>query len=452
MTISVDFDGESRQSDGLALITLSGPELERVEVDLPFRNLFRSLGSPDPVALDFLVVAGACYVVDKSTARASGSDGWTRNLHVSFPVSDPKRWEKTASRLDTALSFLSGDVWRTTFRKAPCQLFIAPKTRRKTTLNPNEPETFDAVSLFSGGMDSLIGAIDFLQGNDSGRIMLIGHYDAVGPKSQQEELYHRMSARFPGRTKLVQVRVAQRPAKNKESSLRSRSIVFLGLGIYAASEIGTNVPLLAPENGMIALNLPMTPSRSGSCSTRTMHPFYLDTLRSVFKDVGLKNELANPLALKTKGECVTQCRDLKLLSGLTPLTVSCSHATRRQDWKRKSAKNCGYCVPCLFRRGSLHAAQLDSGKDYGIDVCSDELTVESGDISADDLRAVTSGLRRFHTEVDIRRAITGVALVQPINDYVDLVRRGLTEVRSWIAEKGSASLRSAAGILDSEHA
>jgi len=106
----------------------------------------------------------------------------------------------------------------------------------------------------------------------------------------------------------------------------------------------------------------------------------------------------------------------------------------------------------LFRRGSLHTAQLDSGKDYGIDVCSDELTVESGDISADDLRAVTSGLRRFHTEMDIRRAITGVALVQPINDYVDLVRRGLTEVRSWMAEKGSASLRSAAGILDSEHA
>jgi len=54
--------------------------------------------------------------------------------------------------------------------------------------------------------------------------------------------------------------------------------------------------------------------------------------------------------------------------------------------------------------------------------------------------------------MDIRRAITGVALVQPINDYVDLVRRGLTEVRSWMAEKGSASLRSAAGILDSEHA
>jgi 7-cyano-7-deazaguanine synthase in queuosine biosynthesis len=452
MTISVDFDGENRQTDGLAKITLGGPELERVEVDLPFRNLFRSLGSPDPLALDFLVVAGACYVVDKSTARSSGSDGWTRNLDVSFPVSDPKLWETVASRLDTALSFLSGDVWRTTFQKAPCQLFIAPKTRRKTTPNPNEPETVDAVSLFSGGMDSLIGAINFLQAHESARVMLIGHYDASGPKSQQEHLYQQMSARFPGRTKLVQVRVAQRPAKNKESSLRSRSIVFLGLGMYAASEVGANVPLLAPENGMIALNLPMTPSRSGSCSTRTMHPFYLDTLRSVFKDLGLKNELTNPLGLKTKGECVTECGDLKLLANLASLTVSCSHATRRQDWKRKKATNCGYCVPCLFRRASLHAAKLDSGQDYGIDVCADELTVESGGTSADDLRAVTSGLRRFNTDTNIRKAITSVALVQPITAYVDLVRRGLKELRNWIAENGSASLRSAAGILDNEHA
>jgi len=64
----------------------------------------------------------------------------------------------------------------------------------------------------------------------------------------------------------------------------------------------------------------------------------------------------------------------------------------RQDWKRKSATNCGYCVPCLSRRASLHAAKLDFGKQYGIDVCSDELTINSDRTSADDLRAVTNGL------------------------------------------------------------
>jgi 7-cyano-7-deazaguanine synthase in queuosine biosynthesis len=452
MTISVDFDGSKRRDDGLALITVEGPQLKRVELDLPFRNLYRSLGSPNPTALDLLVAAGACYVVDKAVKRKSASDAWTRDLPVSFPVSDPERWETVGDRLNTALSFLSGDVWRTSFRQSPCKLFVAPKAGRKKTLPPGEPDTFDAVSLFSGGLDSFIGTLDYLDAHPKNRLMLIGHYDAPGPRSQQKDVYDQMRTRFAGRTKLVQVRVAQRPSKNVEPTLRSRSIVFLGLGIYAASEIGETVPLLAPENGMIALNLPMTPSRSGSCSTRTMHPFYLNTFRSVLKDLGLTNTLVNPLELKTKGECVIQCGDLNLLTSLASRTVSCSHASRRQDWKRKSATNCGYCVPCLFRRASLHATKLDSGKQYGIDVCSDELTVNSDRASADDLRAVTNGLRHFNSDANIRKAIMSVARVEPLDGYVNLVRRGLDELRNWITEKGSVSLRRAAGVLEDGHA
>jgi hypothetical protein len=446
MTISVEFDGKRRSDDGLALITVAGPKLKRVELDLPFKDLYRSLGSPHALALDLLVVASVCYVIDKAVARKDTDDAWTRTLEVSIPVSDPKQWEKVAERLDTALTFLSGDVWKTSFRQSPCELFIAPQTRRKKAVTPDEPNTFEMVSLFSGGLDSLIGAIDFLTGHPDGCILLIGHYDAPGPKSQQKDLYDSLKLRFPGRTKLVQVRVSQRPVKNTESSLRSRSIVFLALGIYAASEVGSKIPLLAPENGTIALNLPLTPSRSGSCSTRTMHPFYLDEVRSVLDDLGLKNTLSNPLGLKTKGECITGCLDQPLLSKIAAKTVSCSHGSRRQDWKRKEAANCGYCIPCLFRRASLHAAKLDSGNDYGVDVCTNELTVDSDRTSADDLRALTSGLRHFENDAQIRRAITSVARVQPIEDYVGLVRRGLAEVRSWIESKGSTELRQAARI------
>ena len=48
MTIAMDFDASVRLNDGLALITLSGPELKRVTLDLPFKELYRSLGPPDP--------------------------------------------------------------------------------------------------------------------------------------------------------------------------------------------------------------------------------------------------------------------------------------------------------------------------------------------------------------------------------------------------------------------
>jgi hypothetical protein len=72
--------------------------------------------------------------------------------------------------------------------------------------------------------------------------------------------------------------------------------------------------------------------------------------------------------------------------------------------------------------------------------------VDSDRASADDLRAVTSGLRRFNDQQTIRKAITSVAVVQPIDDYVNLVRRGLDELRVWIADKGSKALRTAAGM------
>jgi hypothetical protein len=106
----------------------------------------------------------------------------------------------------------------------------------------------------------------------------------------------------------------------------------------------------------------------------------------------------------------------------------------------------------LFRRASLHATKLDSGKQYGIDVCSDELTVNSDRASADDLRAVTNGLRHFNTDASVRKAIMSVARVEPLDGYVNLVHRGLNELRSWIAAKGSISLRTAAGMFEDGHA
>lgn len=452
MNISVRIDPDKRNENGLAVIRVEGPGVNDVEVVLHMQDDYLSLGAPNRVALDLLLVAGACYVIDKVTPRKLTSDAWTRDLSICLPVSDPQLWSKVSSQLDNALTFLSGDVWQTSFELTNVDILAAPKSPRRSAKDLRALKSCEAVTLFSGGLDSLIGTVDFLEQQHSSRLMLVGHYDFPGPRSQQIGLYEQLASKFPDRTQLAQVRISQKPRKVLESSLRSRSIVFLALGIYIASGIGTSVPLIAPENGMIALNLPLTPSRLGSCSTRTMHPYYLNMLRSVVHGLGLKNEIVNPLKLKTKGECVTQCRNLNFLGTLASKTVSCSHATRRQNWRRRSAANCGYCVPCLLRRASLHAAQLDSGEEYGIDVCSDEITVSSDWESANDLRALTSGIRQFNSDAAIRRAITGVAPVHELDNYVAMVSRGLTEIRTWIHDKGSASLRSASGIPEGGHA
>src|SRR5690606_10145225 len=98
-----------------------------------------------------------------------------------------------------------------------------------------------------------------------------------------------------------------------EITMRSRSLLFIALGISVAAHLGDGTPLLIPENGTIALNVPLTPARRGSCSTRTAHPHYLALLQKWLGSIGLNHPLKNPLAEKTKGEAVTECLDSVLL-------------------------------------------------------------------------------------------------------------------------------------------
>lgn len=67
-----------------------------------------------------------------------------------------------------------------------------------------------------------------------------------------------LSLRQPGLMSLKLMPASNLTSLYVESSLRTRSIVFIGLGIYAASQIGADIPLLAPENGTIALKLALT--------------------------------------------------------------------------------------------------------------------------------------------------------------------------------------------------
>jgi hypothetical protein len=247
----------------------------------------------------------------------------------------------------------------------------------------------------------------------------------------------KLGEEFPNRFDIEHVRVAHRPIKAAEETLRSRSFVFIALGLYAAQAFGPTTPLYTFENGLIALNIPLTPSRNGSCSTRTMHPYYLHRLRAVVKALGIANEITNPYALKTKGECITDLKRRDVLAGLADMSVSCSHSSRRQLWVRKSSKNCGYCVPCLFRRAAMYKAGVDDGQQYGLDVLTGELGLGDKLESANDLRAVSDFIRQPLTPALMRKKLIAVAQFPDLDCYAALACRGFAEVRTWLAQTGS---------------
>ena len=114
--------------------------------------------SPTAIGVDLITLAALVHAADTRVSRLQTSqDGWTRELSIVVPVSDPDRWNAAVPTLERMLRFLTGDMWRVRFRalagKRPGASRVPRIIRR---------EDFDGVSLFSGGLDSLIGAIDEL--------------------------------------------------------------------------------------------------------------------------------------------------------------------------------------------------------------------------------------------------------------------------------------------------
>src|SRR5262249_13462610 len=139
----------------------------------------------------------------------------------------------------------------------------------------------DTVSLFSGGLDSLVGAIDLL--GESRKVALVGHHGLGITNSVQGDVLSELRSPFAGRFRSFLFYVQppkpvlgyregeckKKKIPDGEQTMRSRSILFLSLGAAVASALPSRVPLVVAETGFISLNVPLTGTRLGSASTRT---------------------------------------------------------------------------------------------------------------------------------------------------------------------------------------
>jgi len=431
----VRYKEKGKQAYNLNHIVMEFEDGNESEIQFPFREMNIRTGQPDPISLDFLVLACVCYGIDKSYPRDNTRDFWTRDIQVELPVSDPGKWNEAREDISKALGFLSGDEWSFTFSKitvSPYQELEKPvKKTNSMNIRFTDP---DIVCLFSGGLDSLTGGIDLLHNNPGKKILFLGHRDAPCPT--QSPTFSQIEKKYTGQVDLLQVRVSlvRKKGSRKENTLRSRSLLFLGLAIYAARSVGENTPVYAPENGFIALNVPLTPSRAGSCSTRTMHPYYLNCLRAALAKVDILNPIINPFESKTKGEILKECSDSQLLKLLYDKSQSCSHPTRRGRkeakgrWVNISSLNCGYCVPCMIRRAAIYGAGLhDDGQEYGFDV----LEKPQQDFVKSDYIAMRDFLSRKKSADDFEKAVRRIVSLPNIAECSKMLERGQEELQNW---------------------
>lgn len=307
--------------------------------------------TPQEMAIDLVLVAALVNAGDTRVSRGiNAQDGWTREIDLYAPVSDPAKWFGLAHELERLLRFLTGDRWRLFFRARPKRLSSIVKPTDKLPLN-----NLDEVCLFSGGLDSLIGAIDLLKAGR--RPLLISHYWDSETSKAQAYLLERLRRRFP-KPELRSVRVRLGFDRNhlntgeKEDTQRGRSFLFFALASLAASGFGRPVTVNTPENGLIALNVPLDPLRFGALSTRTAHPHFIAGMNRLLGEVGINATLMNPYRHSTKGEMVASCADHAFLKKVVANSMSCSSPAAAR-FKELSPQHCGYCVPCLIRRASL---------------------------------------------------------------------------------------------------
>lgn len=389
---------------GVALYNIGRPELPGLGPGL--RPAAARLPRPPSVrAWDFLSIALAIHAADRFVVRQEAQDSWTRMIVLEIELADPEPWVAQAKALADALRFLSSDIWYLRFRSGGA-----------------EPPAFqgnlsdrDCACLFSGGLDSLIGAIDLqAQGR---RPLLVSQ---VSPKEGSVQAY--LAGRIGLADHRFEGRASERWQPPYEPSSRARSVLFIGYGAVAASTLvptGVSSELIVPENGLISINAPLTRRHIASLSTRTTHPHFMASLQGLLDAVGLGVKLINPYGYKTKGEMLAECQD-RIIEKLAQFSYSCGKGKRLNQ-------HCGRCVPCLIRRASFHTAGMADRTDYW----ADDLSEHANNVDVASARFAAAALP--HRNIGRWACEAGPLPHDPAlrNDYIDVVRRGTEELQTF---------------------
>ncbi|MBN9362834.1 MULTISPECIES: Qat anti-phage system QueC-like protein QatC [unclassified Devosia] len=348
---------------------------------------------PSETGVDLLVLAAHVHAADTRVSRSSESqDGWTRELRLVVPVADPDRWRAATPTFVRMLNFLTGDRWSLAFRARPRRFARVAPTPPGRLIGP----PFNDLALFSGGLDSLIGAIDTLEASRTP--LLISHAGEGATSDAQSTIFAALKAQYPA-IPFQRLRLWMAfpdgfvRGSAGENTTRGRSFLFFALGAFAGSGLDGPFTLKVPENGLIAVNVPLDPLRLGALSTRTTHPFYIARWNDALNILGIEGRIDNPYWDMTKGEMAATCANGALLRRLTPSSLSCAAPTKGR-WQGLGTQHCGYCLPCLIRRGALlkgfgpgadatvytvddlTAHALDTRQSEGVQVRSFQLAIE----------------------------------------------------------------------------
>lgn len=352
-------------------LRLSGVQGEG-NITLRIEDIHSKMFSSVPAKFhDLLEIATYVYSADQVIRRGADDvdtfgDGWRRDLHFVVPVRDPDFWSsaQVQDTLCSTLGFLSDDQYRFDFVKLdqehPFQQYLQFDDTQQVYGKPEQ------VVMFSGGLDSLAGAIDEVV-NQKRRVLLVTH-KSTSKLNKRHRTLEQMLAEKAGDNvpHRISVRVHKAKELNHEYTQRSRSFLYVSIGATIARMLNLK-SVRFYENGVISLNLPVCAQVVGGRATRTTHPRVMKGFQDLLSLVaGEPFTVENPYIWKTKADVVKIITDAGC-HDLIKHSMTCTHT-----WEMTNQHtHCGGCSQCIDRRFAILAAKADQHdpvEHYKVDV------------------------------------------------------------------------------------
>lgn len=384
------FNGKDQKTIQLDT-TGSEPDVE-ITTSLISRKL---QGVLPPILLDLLELATYVYTADQACTRGGDAmqhrgEDWRRDLTFVIPVREPAVWRDSAiqRKLCNALEFVSEDNYRFQF----IEYDNPPPVQQYVSFSDEAQLDVEEILLFSGGLDSLAGALDALVARNQ-KSLLVSHHATGKIKKRQDQLADDLGEKFNESQFLhCSVKTTKPRDLNREFTQRTRSFLYASIAAVIAERVGLD-EIRFFENGIVSLNLPIVQHTLGARATRTTHPKFFRLLEDFFSALfNSEFQIKNPFVWDTKADVIQRIVDAGA-GDLIRYSVSCGHT-----WETtKQHPHCGTCSQCVDRRFGVLAADAENhepGEMYKVDLLTGPRKEKEHRV------LLESYIRRAHTLVD----------------------------------------------------
>ena len=391
-------------------------------VNLALPTFVRNVNHLPARILDLLELAAYIYVADRLCARGEKDSveyhAWARSFDFHVRVRDYAFWKNpnVHDALNRSLAFMTGDrqyhfIFYPGHSTPPTSLF----DRKGFQLDPGSREV--AVLPFSGGLDSLAGALDILTTTDA-LVCLVSHQSQPGTKRTQDRLAQALNQQFLKRVNHYSFECHLARKRAKEESQRTRSFLFCSIA-FAISQAYSQRKFYVFENGVTSMNFGRRQDMINARASRTTHPQTISRLIKLLSLVAEENIAVElPFLWKSKKDVLTLLKRDPYHMLITS-AVSCSRTFQNLG----QATHCGECFQCIDRRIAAHAAGVED-IDY------------AGLYATDITRYAISNRENRTTAVDyIRQALKFAQ--SSIDHFHDEHVNELAEIITWLPDSGT---------------